>query len=135
MLAQHFLEQLNHGSRQQVSGFSEDVSSLFEHYNWPGNLDELQRVVSQAHAACAGSVVGSDDLPFGFRTGLDAQSLGPAPAARIEPLDQLLGRIEREHIANALELAGGNKARAAKLLGMTRPALYRRLESLGLSED
>jgi len=135
LLTQHFLEQRNHGSGQQISGFTDEVNSLFEHYNWPGNLDELERVVSEAHAACGGSVIGTDHLPFRFRTGLDAQSLGPRPTGRVEPLEQLLTRIEREHIANALELASGNKAQAAKLLGLTRPALYRRLESLGLGEE
>jgi DNA-binding NtrC family response regulator len=135
VLAQHFLEQRNHGSGQQISGFTDEVNSLFEHYNWPGNLDELEQVVSEAHAACAGSVIGTDHLPFRFRTGLDAQSLGPPPTGRVEPLEQLLTRIEREHIVNALELAGGNKAQAARLLGLTRPALYRRLESLGLGEE
>lgn len=135
MLAQHFLEQQNRSAQRQVSGFSEDVWTQFEQYTWPGNLDELERVVTEAHSACSGSVIGTDDLPFAFRTGMDAQSLGPTPAARIEPLDQLLTRVEREHIMHALELASGNKAKAAKLLGMTRPALYRRIESLGLETD
>ena len=135
LLGQSFLESCNRGSDRQVTGFSEDVWRQFETYNWPGNLAELQEVVRQAHASCDGSIVSTGHLPFQFQTGMDAQSLGPSPDAAFEPLDSLLARVEREHVLAALERTGRSRAKAAKLLGISRPALYRRLESLGLTEN
>jgi len=135
LLGQSFVEACNRGSDRQVTGVSEDVWRQFEIYNWPGNLDELREVVRQAHAACDGSVISTAHLPFQFRTGMDAQQLGPSPDAALEPLDTLLARVERDHVLAALERTGGSRAKAARLLGISRPALYRKLENYGLADD
>ena len=60
------------------------------------------------------------------------QSVGPPARPRTQPLDPLLLRIEREQIELALDEAHQNKAKAAELLGITRPRLYRRMEVLGI---
>ncbi len=135
LLGQSFVEACNRGSDRQVTGFSEDVWRQFETYNWPGNLAELREVVQQAHAACDGSIISTAHLPFQFRTGMDAQKLGPSPDAALEPLESLLARVEREHVLAALERARGSRAKAAKLLGISRPAFYRKLENYGLADD
>ncbi len=134
ILAQHFLEQRNHDRNKQASGFSAEVWSQFEEYNWPGNLDELDEVIYEALCNSDGPVVRADHLPFRIRTGLDAQRLGPLPDGPIEALDPLLERVEREQVQRALEQAKGNKTKAARLLKITRPSLYRRMETLGLSD-
>ena len=130
LLAQHFLEQCNVGQAQQVAGFAADVMQLFHEYNWPGNLDELRQVVQEAHQQCKENTIRSGHLPFRFRTGLDAQSIGPAPL--FEPLEKTLARVEREQIEAALQSSGDNKAKAAVLLGITRASLYRKLENLDI---
>ena len=135
MLAQHFLEQKNHGRSKQATGFSAEVWSQFEEYNWPGNLDELDEVIYEALCNSDGPVIRADHLPFRLRTGLDAQRLGPVTDGPIEALEPLLERIEREQIVRALEQAKGNKTMAARLLKITRPSLYRRMETLGLSDS
>jgi PAS domain S-box-containing protein len=135
MLAQHFLEQKNHDRSKQATGFSSEVWSQFEEYNWPGNLDELDEVIYEALCNSGGPVIRADHLPFRLRTGLDAQRLGPVSDGPIEALEPLLERIEREQIERALEQANGNKAKAARLLKITRPSLYRRMETLGLSDS
>jgi PAS domain S-box-containing protein len=135
VLGQSLLEECNRGSERQVTGISEDVWRQFEAYNWPGNLAELQEVVRQAHAACDGAVISTAHLPFQFQTGMDAQQLGPAPDAALEPLQSLLARVERDHVMAALERSKGSRAKAAKLLGISRPALYRKLETFGLADD
>tara|TARA_R110002072_G_scaffold303140_1_gene495613 strand:+ start:106172 stop:107572 length:1401 start_codon:yes stop_codon:yes gene_type:complete len=135
ILAQHFLEQKNHGRAKQATGFSSEVWSQFEEYNWPGNLDELDEVIYEALCSSDGPIIRADHLPFRLRTGLDAQRLGPVSAGPIEALEPLLERIEREQIERALEVAKGNKANAARLLKITRPSLYRRMETLGLSDS
>ena len=135
ILAQHFLEQRNHDRSKQVTGFSAEVWSQFEEYNWPGNLDELDEVIYEALCNSDGPVIRADHLPFRLRTGLDAQRLGPVSDGPIEALEPLLQRVERELIERALEQAKGNKTMAARLLKITRPSLYRRMETLGLSDS
>jgi DNA-binding NtrC family response regulator len=132
LLAQYFLEECNSANDRQVAGFATDVQELFNEYNWPGNLDELKLVVQEAHRACDENSIRVAHLPFRFRTGLDAQSIGPETL--FEPLEATLARVEREQIEAALEATNNNKAKAATLLGMTRASLYRKLENLGLHE-
>lgn len=134
LLAQQLLERLNRGDERQVGGFTPDVLEQFARYNWPGNVAELAAVVAEARAAAAATLITRQDLPFRFRTGMDAQAIGPA--ASIEPIDleAALAEVESQHIRRALELAKNNKSQAAALLGLTRPRLYRRMETLGMVE-
>lgn len=132
VLAQHFVEDRNRSGEKQITGISADVWSQLEEYNWPGNLDELRQVISDAHTACLRTVIGSDHLPFRFRTGLDAQTQSPTKPTTIEPLDELLSRVERQQIEAALKQANFNKTLACKWLGISRVSLYRRMETLGI---
>lgn len=131
-LAQHFLEELNRGAAQQVGGFTDEVWRQFRRYNWPGNAAELRVVIEEARTACSGPLIGVEQLPFRFRAGVGAQTVGPSIRPRPELLDPLLERIEREQIELALAESRQNKARAAELLGINRPRLYRRMETLGI---
>jgi DNA-binding NtrC family response regulator len=132
LLSQHALEENNQGSEKQLTGFSPDVWREFQAYHWPGQLDELFAVVSEAHAASAGPLVSLPDLPFRFRTGKDAQSVSPPISVPQLPLDDLLLKVEKEQLLAALERSGGSKQRAAELLGIPRAKLYRRMEAHGL---
>jgi DNA-binding NtrC family response regulator len=138
LLAQFFIEELNRTATTQRSGISSEVLTQFVRYQWPGNIEELRVVVTEAHAAAKGSLIGVSDLPFRFRAGQDAMAVGPAGrtgvaggATTIEPLDQALERVERDLIQLAIGQAKGNLTRAAELLGVNRPRLYRRIEQLG----
>ena len=131
-LAQFFLEELNRSDVKQVHGFQNDVWEQFLRYQWPGNVSELRIVVTEARKACSGHLIELSNLPFRFRTGVDAQSIGPSPRKRAMPLDPLLMQVEREQIELALVESRQNKAKAAELLGITRTRLYRRMEALGI---
>jgi transcriptional regulator with PAS, ATPase and Fis domain len=135
LLGQFLLEELNRGDARQFNGFSDDVWEKFVEYNWPGNVGELLAVIREARALCNEPLIRVKDLPFRLRTGLDAQSVGPPrrpPVVRLEPL---LEQTEREQIERALAESRHNKSRAAQLLGMTRPRLYRRMEILGIRDE
>lgn len=132
LLAQALLERMNVGTERQLEGFSDEAWSELREYNWPGNLDELATVIKEAAANCGGAVLGKEDLPFRFRMGRDAQSVGPPLEPLPRPLEAYLEQIEREQIGWALEAARFNKKKAADLLGLTRPKLYRRMEALGI---
>lgn len=98
-------------------------------YPWPDNFEELEAAIRHAASVCQQQVVGAEHLPLavrGFRP----------PAARIRPLDgqtldEALRRFERRQIEQALEVAGGNRAEAARLLGISRARLIRRLDEPG----
>jgi len=151
LLAQWFLEQQNaragvqdaglnkpltHHPSPQRSGFAADALDLLTLYHWPGNIDELIQVVAESHAnacaACAitqGALVRASDLPLRLHQVADAQTVSSVEE-QID-LEDYLHSLEVELIGRAIKAARGNKAKAARLLGMTRPRLYRRLEQLG----
>ncbi|MSR56766.1 MAG: hypothetical protein EXS05_03730 [Planctomycetaceae bacterium] len=132
LLAQHFLEEQNRHESRQIGSFDDALWPLFRHYDWPGNLDELQAVIREARAQTTDTLVRVADLPYRFRTALDAQDL-PAP---FEPpvlkLDPLLEKVERRLIQLALDRSRNNKSQAAEFLGIHRARILRRIEQLGL---
>jgi DNA-binding NtrC family response regulator len=134
LIAQHFLESLNRDEESQVAACSGDVWTALRKYPWPGNHDELRAVITEARDRCTQPLIQFSDLPFRFRTGADAQSVGPRKPVQLQPLAETLARVEREHIEQALARCGRNKSQAAQLLGITRARLYRRMQILGLIE-
>jgi DNA-binding NtrC family response regulator len=134
LAAQWFLEQANSRGEKQVGGFSPEALDRMAGYGWPGDVAELEAMVGEVHAACKGAEIGPGDLPP--RIAWAAETA--AHPRRIEEaidLEQFLGKIERELIERALQQARGNKTKAARMLGMTRPRFYRRLVQLGMAAD
>jgi DNA-binding NtrC family response regulator len=131
VLAQLFLEESNaHGARQ-LGGFTPAAIDALDAYPWPGNLDELAEVVAVAHRRATGAEIDAKDLPDKLHWVAQAA----AHPRRVEEkivLDEYLRKIERELIERALHRSKQNKTKAARLLGMTRPRLYRRMWQLGL---
>ena len=134
LLAQMFLEEANATATHQLAGFTPEALDQMVGYPWPGNLDELADAVREAHDRATATLIGPRDLP---RRILLAADVAQRPPRRDEPIDLagLLAKIETELIERALARAKGNKSRAAQLLGLTRPRLYRRMVALGLEED
>ncbi len=135
VLAQHMLERANQRGGKQRIGFSPRALSALTSYDWPGNLQELARVVDFAHGRGSDPWLALDDLPALFRGSLGESFLPPSAPSPIKPLDQLLTEVERRLIETALRQARGNKSRAAELLGISRPRLYRRIKELELPDD
>jgi DNA-binding NtrC family response regulator len=130
-LAQLFLEDCNARGQVQRAGFAPEALDALAGYSWPGNLDELAQVVAEAHQRAGGPRVRREDLPERIHLAARAAAHPRRPEETIV-LDEFLGRMERELIRRALGRAKGNKAKAARLLGLTRPRLYRRMVQLGL---
>ena len=130
-LAQAFLEQCNIAGGKQLGGFTPEALDRLALYAWPGEADELLQVVEAAHAAAEGPLVAAGELPVKLRLAEDAERYA-RPSDETIDLDAFLQQIERELIQRAVRRAGGNKTQAAKLLGLNRPRLYRRMVQLGL---
>jgi len=133
LLAQLSLEEASATSGKQLAGFTAEAMDCLDAYGWPGNLDELVQVVREAHQRAEGTEVGAGDLPQFIHLALRAAAHPRRPEETIA-LDEFLRRVERELLQRAMARAKGNKTKAARLLGMTRPRLYRRLIQLGLEE-
>ncbi|MFO0904924.1 MAG: sigma 54-interacting transcriptional regulator [Pirellulales bacterium] len=131
-LAQAFLEEMNARGQRQWSGFSNEAMELLIAYRWPGQAAELDRVVQESCLRAEGPFVQAGDLPARLRQAADAAR----PARRTEEplkLDAFLAEVEREVLRRALAMAKGNKAKAARALGISRPRLLRRVEQLGVT--
>jgi transcriptional regulator with PAS, ATPase and Fis domain len=133
VLAQLFLEDVNAQVEKQVHSLAPESLDMLSAYAWPGNLDELHAVIAEAHSRSTGIQITPRDLPETIRRSQEAAARVRRAEDSID-LEEFLVRVERELIERALSRAKGNKARAAKLLGMTRPKLYRRLVQLKLIE-
>ncbi len=134
LLAQHFLERVNlHGDRQRI-GFDPEAMNILNAYDWPGNLAELARVIAVAHAARDDEWINASDLPAAIQGHWAGSYSPPAANAPTAPLDELLTQVERALIERALTRAKHNKSRAADILGVSRPRLYRRIKELELPD-
>jgi len=123
-LAEHFLRQHRGHYRRPLDGFSPEAIEALRQHAWPGNVRELDHVVERAVLMTTGSVVTAFDLA------LQSSSDGGV-SARLEEMS--LEEAERLLIKKALTRFEGNANRAAEALGLSRSALYRRLQKYGLS--
>ena len=123
-LAEHFLRHYSERYRRTIQLFTGEALSVLERNSWPGNVRELDHVIERAVLMSSGGVVTAFDL------GLNAVRDGRTAA----PLEEMsLEEVERLLIQKALARFGGNANRAAEALGLSRSALYRRLQKYGLS--
>ena len=129
LLAQALIEAALDG-REQPAGLAEETLAELLAHTWPGNVGELARCLTAAVERSTGPLLQPGDMPFSLATSRDAIARGDGRV--LEPIKDLLEATERRHIEAALVQSGGSKAGAAKLLGMTRPKLYRRIEALGI---
>ncbi len=126
-LAQQFVEDFNAQGGRQFSGLTTEAFDQLCALPWQGDVDELAELIGQACAQAEGPSIGLADLPK--RVALLTSAAAhppPAPDERIQ-LDEFLAEIEGELIQRAMERTGGNKTQAARLLGVNRARLIRKL--------
>ncbi|WP_264525525.1 sigma-54-dependent transcriptional regulator [Flavobacterium sp. N502536] len=119
VFADYFLEKANQQLNKEVIGFSPEVVAIFQNYNWPGNLRELQNCVKRSTLLSKGEFIESDVLPAEFFQIQKESGSGGSFS---------LSDNEKEAIIQALSKAQNNKSEAAKLLKITRKTLYNKLK-------
>ncbi len=133
MLAQHFLQKFSAANAQPIRGFIPDTMALLERSPWPGNVRELENVIERAVSLAHGPLILPEDLPEFIRMAGPGPSGGRA-GKESERDDALftLDEMAKQHLMKVLGETGGNKARAAKILGIDRRTLYRMAERYGV---
>lgn len=126
-LVEAFLKEYAEGNSTPKKRVAKEVQECFLNYRWPGNVRELKNTVMYISAISKGDTITLDTLPPIFTT--------PKDAGHIEPATHRLQDVERSKIAEVLKNAGGNKKKAAELLGLSRNTLYRKLRTYGLYDD
>ena len=122
ILTAHFFERLGAELGRRPPTLSPDAQALWDRHPWPGNVRELKNAVERLLVLYDGGVVEVDDLPPELR----AHAGRPAPGT----LGEAVAALERERITAAMTASGGNKAAAARALGISRPTLDKKLKEL-----
>lgn len=123
LLANHFLQTFNNKYHKTINAINDKAAQTLLNYKWPGNIRELQHVIERAVIMTDGFEITTDDLQ------LSPQKFGSNQALQTDmPLDEM----EKMMVTKAIDKHKGNISRAAAELGLTRAALYRRIEKFGL---
>jgi two-component system, NtrC family, response regulator AtoC len=129
VLAHHFMRRHVERTRTDVRGITEPAAERLIDYNWPGNVRELENCMERAVTLCQLSEIGVEDLPDKVRDYLRSQRVVPvADPEKMITLEEL----EHRYVHRVLSACNGNKTQAAKVLGVDRRTIYRRLEETDL---
>lgn len=123
LLVSHLINKFNRVFGKTIKAVSSEVAQLFRRHAWPGNIRELENAMEHAFILCHQSVITHNHLPPEFRD----QTNGTAS------LNSRDHRSEAEAIQQALEKTDGNKAKAARLLSMSRRTFYRKIEKYNIA--
>ena len=155
LLIDYFLKTIANAEGRKPKSILEDTQELLMQYGWPGNVRELENVIRRAIVMAKGEAIRADDLPEEVRSGggmlavvapsqvhdqaPPANDIGSVAAtlfhwAKEQPDLAVLPAVERELIAHALRETNGNQVRAARLLGITRATLRKRIEKFGIKQ-
>jgi two-component system response regulator AtoC len=119
LLVEHLLERIARELHRDVREVTDEAVRLLCAYPWPGNVRELENTLTRAAVLARGPVIGAEHLSLGAGLfGAGAVESGTAP-------DETLTAVVRTHVQRVLNGAGGNKRRAARILGISRPRLDR----------
>jgi two-component system nitrogen regulation response regulator GlnG len=152
LLAEYFLQKVATKKLLPRLQLSEEAMRVLEGHSWPGNVRELENTIQRACVLATSDLLTAKDIPLGNEpTGTptsDSATAGPAvemttegaievllKAAQTDPDVQLLPWLEREFTLYAMKATKGNQVRAAKLLGITRATLRKRIERFGITRE
>ena len=128
-LCEHFINRANEKNRRHVSGIDPEAMKALKRHSWPGNIRELENLIERLVIMRGNGLITLNDLPLALRTARDTAPSSVVPDLPDEGTDlrAMLEQVEERMIAEALERTGGNKNRAAELLGLNRTTLVEKL--------
>lgn len=120
LLVTHFIDKFSQRENKHISSVTPEVMKIFLEYSWPGNLRELENVIERAVVLTKKEIIDVRDIPREVKNGIKGNSSGEALKS--------LKEMEIETVINAVNAFNGNKSKAARILGITRKAIYSRLK-------
>ena len=127
LLERYFIEKFAAEYKKPIDGLIRRAQTRLATYPWPGNVRELENVIGNVCMMVDGPLIDIDDLPERFRGPLTAEALMDDRFLSLE-------EVQRRHVIQVLEGVGGNKARAAEILGIGRATIYQLLSKMKLEE-
>jgi two-component system, NtrC family, response regulator AtoC len=128
LLAQHFVERYATLMHRPVTGIAPSAARRILAHGWPGNVRELQNAMERAVALTSHTRIVESDLP-------ETITRSPSIPPRAEPTALPLEEIERRHVLAVLAKVNGNRTEAARVLGVGRKTLYRKLLAWGVRDE
>jgi PAS domain S-box-containing protein len=125
LLIEHFVSRFNRLQGKDVLGVSDEVLARLMEYDFPGNVRELENVIEHAFVLCRSGLIQMQHLPAALRGERDTAALPIHSGMTLEAMERIL-------IADALRRHGGNRAAAARELGINPSTLFRKLKSMGV---
>jgi len=125
LLVEHFRNGFNVKFKKDIEGISSEVLKAFLKYPWRGNIRELEHTMEHAFVLCNRNIITFDNLPYEFMA---------APEA-VRNSSTLNAEADTQGILEALEKTAWNKTKAARLLGIDRVTLYRKIKRYNITED
>jgi DNA-binding NtrC family response regulator len=128
-LCQHFIQRANEKNRRTVTGIEAEAMKALRRHSWPGNIRELENLIERLVIMRGSGLITFSDLPAALRAARETGATAAIPDLPDEGTDlrAMLEQVEERMIAEALERTGGNKNRAAELLGLNRTTLVEKL--------
>jgi len=124
LLVDHFCTVFNRSFKKNIEGFADEVMRAFMNYRWPGNVRELEHSLEHAFVLCREPIITFDHIPAEIKGDLGIRKL-PQGKKSVEGSEKILAVLER---------TDGNKAKAARVLGIDRSTLYRKMKEYKLLE-
>ncbi len=121
-LARYFVEQLARRLKMPQLRLHATCLDYLQEYHWPGNVRELENAIERAAVFCKDGMILPEDLPAHI---VHSRSIRDVA---VDPLTRTLDQVEQEHINAVMELTGGNRTRAARILGISPTTLWRKLK-------
>jgi two-component system response regulator HydG len=125
-LVRHFLARF--GNEKSVAKISDEALGRLMSYDWPGNVRELENCIQRAVSLGSGTFIQMQDLPSAMLYHLARKSSSRQDLTTLQALEQ-------QAIRRALQATGGDRVRAAKLLGIGKTTIYRKLKEYGMDQD
>lgn len=125
-LAENMLARLSHELHRNVEGISDAALRMCESYDWPGNIRELNNVLTRALLLSRGAIVGEECVQAALGVGGTAV----LPPGDLRPLRE----VEREYVSHVLRCTGGNISKASEILDITRVTLRKKIEDFGIEK-
>ena len=128
ILIEHFMRKFSGQIHRKLDGIEPEALQALMNYHWPGNVRELEHTIERVVLLGRESRIGLQDFP----PSLVVRNTNVLPLADAVAKSYTLRDLEKEYIMRVMETAGGNKTEAAKILGVDRTTLYRKLEEYKL---